>query len=234
MKTLIHKILLLLFFTVTLNTFGQYYDRELNEVLSEKKWKIGAFIMPTILTNHRTSNKINYTFLAGLMGEKKLSNALSLTSGISYIRTKFNHGSWNGAPCGGNGGCYIYTTTDYIEIPLMLKMYYLKEKRNINPYISFGVVTGFSFKNETERIDLHVMLRNYYRTTHYIHDDKFKYQQSLLCLNFGTEIKLAERLELAIDPTFRYSIFAINRRRLIDFTNYTVFAGLGFGLNYKL
>lgn len=239
MKTLINKISIFLFLIVTLNTFGQYYDQELSEMLrEEKKWKIGAFVMPTILTNHVTSKKINYTFLAGLMGGKKLSNALSLTSGVSYIRTRLNHGSWSGAPCGGNGGCYIYTTTDYIEIPLILKMYYSKEKRNVNPYISLGIVTGFSFKNETERINVHVIRTshnsNYYRTIDYTHDDKFKYQQSLLCLSFGTEVKLTERLELTIDPTFRYSIFAINRRRLIDFTNYTVFAGLGFGLNYKL
>src|SRR5690606_24603220 len=141
---------------------------------------------------------------------------------------------------GGSGGnCYIYTTTEYIEIPLILKMYYLKEKRNVNSYISLGIITGFSFKNETKRINVYAIPNNYnnsisyYRTIHDIHDDKFKYQQSLLCLSFGTEIKLAERLELIIDPTFRYSIYSPDRKYL-GLTNYTVFAGLGFGLNYKL
>lgn len=214
------KLITLLFLTVALNAFGQD-----NHEVSEKKWKIGAFIMPTIQTYYETSKEVDLTLLAGIKIETNILNTFSLSSGLHYIRTNLYLGGWHGGFCGFPINCYVYSKTDFVEIPLKVKRYYLKEKQNVNPYISFGVVNSFSLKIETKRID---EIGN----TTFFYDNQFKYQQSWLSVSFGTELKLTERFELSIDPTFRYSIHSITRA--MDITNYTVFVGLGLGLNYKL
>ena len=122
------KLITFLFLIVTLNTFGQDKQDAI-----EKKWAIGILTMPTILTNFETSKEIDLTLLTGLKIEKNISNSLTLSSGLNYIQTNLYHGAWHGAPCDNPmATCYIYSKTDFIEVPLTLKIYYLKEKQKVN------------------------------------------------------------------------------------------------------
>jgi hypothetical protein len=182
------KFLMFLFLILSLNAFGQD-----NREPDGKNWKIGISVMPSILTNHKTSREMNFSLPAGIQYERKVSGRLSLMSGLTYLRTNLYHGAWHGAFCDNPlATCYIYSTTDLIEIPLTVKLYYLEERQKANPYISFGIVNSFSIKDEDKRVNVG---KDYYHTT-YFHNNRFHYQQSLLSVSFGTDLRITERLEL--------------------------------------
>jgi len=207
-----NKILIMLLFISVIKLYGQDKNeidqnkqkiKKLKEEIKELKQEtkknlkyplnLGIYIMPCILTNHETSGYIDFTTIIGIKIRKKFFEKLSIETGLSYYKNDLYHGAWNGAPCSNPISiCYIYSKTNYIEMPVLARIYYSDKTQTVNPYLSVGLINSFSIKSVNERTDV---IDNNYTTTIFI-DNNFKYQQSYLSAGFGTEFKLSDNIQL--------------------------------------
>ncbi|MBL4715989.1 MAG: outer membrane beta-barrel protein [Bacteroidia bacterium] len=217
------SILFTLFLVWTLSAIGQD-----NQEVETESWKVGSYFMPSLVFKEESSNRFSFAPVLGFRIEKQLSNQLTLRTGLNYSNTIIDHGDWGGAFCDSTmESCTRISETSYLEIPLDLKYYFLKEKRKINSYLKFGVITSMSVRNSNEitrSVDNGAMVIVYV-------DNRFRYQQNYFSGAIGAEFKLAGNVEILIEPGFRYSFLALTQ--LADFTNYTLMVGLGVGVNYK-
>lgn len=190
--------------------------------------KVSAFFMPSIVANNATSSEVAFSPVTGLKVEKELSNRLALGTGLTYYTTDMYNGSWFGASCGSpNSTCHWNSKRTYLEVPLTATVYYSKTKGKINPYVTLGVLTAFSIKTYSTRID---EIGND-QTASNFETNGLRYEQNYLSAAFGTEFQLSDHLDLFVEPTFRYSINTMVGS--IDF-NHTMMVGLTSGLTLRI
>ena len=216
-------------FILTITAFSVYGQDKETSTAEFKRFQIGVNISPDICYRtlkdfaHNAEGKsgveygnlneiVKLSYTTGLNICFNFNKYAGIETGVQYSNKGFQSKIYGNNPTQTNPTLQYITNYHYIDIPL--KANFIFGKRKVRFITSIGVVTNFFIKQTETVIEVYPdrTERRTYRQNYYNGIDFNRKVNISPTISIGIDYKINNRMNLRIEPTFRYGIYKMTKQ----------------------